>query len=56
MEDFILPDRCITRRFVPPTAGSVVKWAYFFGKDLLTFEYDNLEPFYLKRFIPRGKG
>ncbi|MEW6652524.1 MAG: tRNA (adenosine(37)-N6)-threonylcarbamoyltransferase complex dimerization subunit type 1 TsaB [Bacteroidota bacterium] len=31
-------------------AGSIGKWAYLFGSDLLTFDYDNLEPNYLKQF------
>lgn len=33
-----------------PRAISIAKWAYFFGKDLLTFDYDYIEPNYLKNF------
>ncbi|MFC2083419.1 tRNA (adenosine(37)-N6)-threonylcarbamoyltransferase complex dimerization subunit type 1 TsaB [Bacteroidota bacterium] len=33
----------------------VAKWAYIFGKDLLTFNYDYLEPNYLKKFVTRTK-
>jgi tRNA threonylcarbamoyladenosine biosynthesis protein TsaB len=38
-----------------PGAASVAKWAYIFGKDLVTFEYDYLEPNYLKKFIAKVK-
>ncbi|MEI7812998.1 MAG: tRNA (adenosine(37)-N6)-threonylcarbamoyltransferase complex dimerization subunit type 1 TsaB [Ignavibacteria bacterium] len=34
-----------------PSAVSIAKWAYIFGKDLLTFDYDFMEPNYLKNFI-----
>ena len=37
------------------TASSIARWAYLFGKDLLTFDYDNLEPFYLKEFVGKVK-
>ncbi|MFZ1290221.1 MAG: tRNA (adenosine(37)-N6)-threonylcarbamoyltransferase complex dimerization subunit type 1 TsaB [Melioribacteraceae bacterium] len=33
-----------------PRASYIGKWAYFFGRDLLTFDYDFLEPNYLKDF------
>ncbi|MBK7106193.1 MAG: tRNA (adenosine(37)-N6)-threonylcarbamoyltransferase complex dimerization subunit type 1 TsaB [Ignavibacteriae bacterium] len=33
-----------------PRASYIGKWAYLFGRDLLTFEYDFLEPNYLKDF------
>lgn len=33
-----------------PRAVNIGKWAYFFGEDLLTFDYDFLEPNYLKEF------
>ncbi|OGU54055.1 MAG: tRNA (adenosine(37)-N6)-threonylcarbamoyltransferase complex dimerization subunit type 1 TsaB [Ignavibacteria bacterium RBG_13_36_8] len=33
-----------------PSALDIAKWSYFFGKDLLTFEYDYIEPNYLKKF------
>ncbi len=38
-----------------PAAVSVGEWAYLYGKDLLTFEYDYLEPNYFKKFIVKGK-
>jgi tRNA A37 threonylcarbamoyladenosine modification protein TsaB len=34
-----------------PSASSVARWAYKFGKDSLTYDYDFLEPFYLKNFV-----
>ncbi|MBK8945916.1 MAG: tRNA (adenosine(37)-N6)-threonylcarbamoyltransferase complex dimerization subunit type 1 TsaB [Ignavibacteriae bacterium] len=33
-----------------PRASYIGKWSYFFGRDLLTFDYDFLEPNYLKDF------
>ena len=33
-----------------PRASSLAKWTYLYGEDLLTFEYDYLEPNYLKKF------
>ncbi len=36
-----------------PSAKFVGLWSYFFGKDLLTFSFDYLEPDYIKKFIPR---
>ncbi len=38
-----------------PRASSIGKWTYLFGEDLLTFEYDYLEPNYLKQFKVRKK-
>lgn len=38
-----------------PSAKFVARWAYIFGKDLLTFNFDYMEPNYLKNFIPRTK-
>jgi tRNA threonylcarbamoyladenosine biosynthesis protein TsaB len=38
-----------------PDALFVARWAYFFGKDLVTSSYDFLEPNYLKNFIVKGK-
>ncbi|GBD89878.1 tRNA threonylcarbamoyladenosine biosynthesis protein TsaB [bacterium BMS3Abin04] len=38
-----------------PSAKFVAKWAYIFGKDLLTFNFDYMEPNYLKNFVPRIK-
>lgn len=43
------------KRVVGPDAAHICKYAYLFGKDLLTFDYDYLEPFYLKHFIFRDK-
>ncbi len=37
------------------SAASIGRWAYLFGKDLLTFEYDYLEPNYFKKFAVKGK-
>jgi tRNA threonylcarbamoyladenosine biosynthesis protein TsaB len=37
-----------------PSAKYVAKWCEKFGSDLLTFNYDFLEPDYLKDFIIRG--
>ena len=38
-----------------PSALSIANWAYFFGKDLLTFDVDFIEPNYLKKFIAKVK-
>jgi tRNA threonylcarbamoyladenosine biosynthesis protein TsaB len=38
-----------------PTASSIAKWTYFYGEDLLTFDYDYLEPNYLKKFKVKQK-
>lgn len=38
-----------------PTAKSIANWAYLFGKDLLTFDYDILEPNYIKQFVGKVK-
>lgn len=38
-----------------PNAIFVAKWAYLFGKNLLTLQYDLLEPLYIKKFIPKVK-
>ena len=38
-----------------PGAAAIGKWAYLFGNDLLTFQYDYLEPNYFKNFIPKVK-
>jgi tRNA threonylcarbamoyl adenosine modification protein YeaZ len=42
-------------RDIKLTAKSVARWAYLFGMDLLTFDYDNLEPNYLKQFVGKVK-
>lgn len=34
-----------------PSSKYVAAWAELFGKDLLTFNYDYLEPYYLKNFM-----
>lgn len=36
-----------------PTAYWIAKWAYRFGKDLVSLDYDFLEPAYFKNFIVR---
>lgn len=41
-------------RFIVPTAYMLGKWAYIFGEDLLTYDFDYLEPNYLKQFKIRG--
>ncbi|MCU7496357.1 MAG: tRNA (adenosine(37)-N6)-threonylcarbamoyltransferase complex dimerization subunit type 1 TsaB [Ignavibacteria bacterium] len=38
---------------VSPSASLIAKWAYLFGKDLLSYNFDFLEPAYLKNFIIR---
>ncbi len=38
-----------------PLAIYVAKWSYFFGADLLTSNYDYLEPNYLKNFVLKVK-
>lgn len=40
---------------VSPGAYAIAKWAYIFGQDLVTFEYDYLEPNYIKNFIAKVK-
>ncbi|MBU1095443.1 MAG: tRNA (adenosine(37)-N6)-threonylcarbamoyltransferase complex dimerization subunit type 1 TsaB [Ignavibacteriae bacterium HGW-Ignavibacteriae-2] len=39
--------------FESPSAVSIAKWAYIFGEDLLTSDYDYLEPNYVKKFVVR---
>lgn len=36
-----------------PYASNIAKWSYLFGSDLLTYNYDYLEPNYLKNFIAK---
>lgn len=43
------------KKIIGPDAAHICKYAYLFGKDLLTFDYDYLEPFYFKQFILRDK-
>ncbi|MEG8947079.1 tRNA (adenosine(37)-N6)-threonylcarbamoyltransferase complex dimerization subunit type 1 TsaB [Rosettibacter firmus] len=37
-----------------PRAIYIAKWSYLFGQELLTYDYDYLEPYYLKQFKVRG--
>ncbi|HVO74305.1 MAG TPA: tRNA (adenosine(37)-N6)-threonylcarbamoyltransferase complex dimerization subunit type 1 TsaB [Ignavibacteriaceae bacterium] len=39
-----------------PTAGFTAKWADLFGRKLVTYDYEFLEPNYLKNFIIKNKG
>jgi tRNA threonylcarbamoyladenosine biosynthesis protein TsaB len=43
------------KKISSPNAVFVAKWAYLFGKDLLTSNYDYLEPNYIKNFIAKVK-
>lgn len=38
-----------------PTALNIAEWAYLFGKELLTYNYDYLEPNYFKKFTAKVK-
>jgi len=38
-----------------PSALSIARWAYIYGKDLLTFDYDFIEPNYFKNFKVKVK-
>ncbi|TSA25858.1 MAG: tRNA (adenosine(37)-N6)-threonylcarbamoyltransferase complex dimerization subunit type 1 TsaB [Ignavibacteriales bacterium] len=38
------------------TAVKIGRWAYLLGYDLLTSNYDYLEPNYFKKFVVKGKG
>ena len=38
-----------------PNAVSLAKWTYLFGKDLLTYNYEYIEPNYLKKFVAKEK-
>jgi len=40
---------------VSPNAEYVAKWSYIFGQDLVTYNYDYLEPNYLKKFVAKVK-
>lgn len=42
-------------KFSAPSAKSIGEWAYIFGRDLLTSDYDYLEPNYFKKFIVKAK-
>ncbi|MBI1939095.1 MAG: tRNA (adenosine(37)-N6)-threonylcarbamoyltransferase complex dimerization subunit type 1 TsaB [Ignavibacteriales bacterium] len=43
------------RETIGPHAYYIGLWSYLFGKDLLIFDYDYLEPNYLKKFIAKVK-
>ncbi|MCB0731607.1 MAG: tRNA (adenosine(37)-N6)-threonylcarbamoyltransferase complex dimerization subunit type 1 TsaB [Ignavibacteriae bacterium] len=43
------------RNISSPRAISLAKWTYLFGEDLLTYDYDYLEPKYLKNFKVRNQ-
>ena len=45
----------INSHFIVPTALHIANWSYIFGKDLLTYNYDYLEPNYFKNFTGRSK-
>lgn len=45
----------IHNEVLSPTSNFVGKWAYLFGNDLLTFNYDYLEPNYFKKFLAKVK-
>ncbi|MCO6474462.1 MAG: tRNA (adenosine(37)-N6)-threonylcarbamoyltransferase complex dimerization subunit type 1 TsaB [Melioribacteraceae bacterium] len=49
-EDFKVFGDAAGNQFSSPNAWAVAKWAYLFGKDLVTSDYDLLEPTYLKEF------
>ena len=38
-----------------PTARNIAEWAYLFGQELLTYDYDYLEPNYFKKFVAKVK-
>ena len=42
-------------RVSSPTAKAIGEWAYLFGKDLLTYDRDYLEPNYFKKFIVKDR-
>jgi tRNA threonylcarbamoyladenosine biosynthesis protein TsaB len=48
---FINLKNMVKNNISAPRPLYVAKWSKLFGKDLLTFEYDYLEPNYLKNFI-----
>lgn len=45
------------RHFTLPQLGAknIAEWSYFFGKDLLTYNLDFIEPNYLKEFVIKVK-
>ena len=48
-------EKILSTEIAFPGAISIGKWAYLFGKDLVTYQYDYLEPNYFKNFIPKVK-
>jgi len=56
--DIIFADKDITTEIKiisGPHAIYVALWSYLYGKELLTYNYDYFEPFYLKQFIAKVK-
>lgn len=41
------------KKISEPTSEFVCRYAYFYGKDLLTYNFDYLEPLYLKDFVAK---
>lgn len=56
-DDLVFSDTSdsVMKDIVTPTAIDIGRWAYLFGKDLLTSNYDLLEPKYFKEFKVRNK-
>lgn len=47
----------VEQKIIPvsyPTPEFVAKWAYYFGKEKLKFEFDYIEPNYVKNFVIKG--
>lgn len=38
-----------------PTAVNIAEWAYIFGQELLTYNFDYMEPNYFKKFVVKVK-
>ena len=64
LEDFLVEDDLLygsndnprsIKKISSPSAEYIAKWSYFFGKDLLTYEVDYIEPNYLKDFVIKVK-
>ncbi len=49
------PDTSFNININTPSALDIGIWAYKFGKDLLTSDYDLIEPKYLKKFVVKEK-
>lgn len=55
-DEFIIYGNYVHPDVIPfdsPSALAIAEWAYFFGQDLVTFDYNYLEPNYVKKFIVR---